>query len=351
MAPHSKMQELYSWTQFPLIVGAPMGGFVASPAFAVAVSKAGGLGFIGSGLSTDAIPDAFEEARTLLASESIASAPAEMLPVGIGFLLFGSSLEGAAAVVAKHKPIAIWLFAAKELDDYATWTHKMREVSPKSHIWVQTGSVADAIEIAKSCNPEVLVCQGSDAGGHGLEQGASIISLVPEVSDALHAANLPIPLVATGGIADGRGVAAAVMLGAEGAAMGTRFLASHEARLNSKGYQQAILAASDGGRATVRDKVFDDLNPKGNMWPVAYDGRAVRNLSWADKDRGVKIEENREAQAKAKEDGDEAQDAKNSRVSLWAGTGVGLVREVKGAAEIVEEVRAQAKELLHKVRR
>jgi nitronate monooxygenase len=114
-----------------------------------------------------------------------------------------------------------------------------------------------ALDVAKSCKPDVLVIQGADAGGHGLVLSSSIISLLPECSDALNKEGFGhIPLIATGGIVDGRGVAAAMTLGASGICMGTRFLATPEAVITN-GYQSAALKARDGGVNTSRTTVYD----------------------------------------------------------------------------------------------
>ena len=129
----------------------------------------------------------------------------------------------------------------------------------RSKVWIQVGTVSDALEAVTTCEPDVLVVQGSDAGGHGLERGASIITLLPEVVDALKAiGRSDVALVAAGGVMDGRGVAASVALGASGATLGTRFLASEEANI-AKGYQDDVLQSRDAGISTVRSKVYDTL--------------------------------------------------------------------------------------------
>jgi nitronate monooxygenase len=143
----------------------------------------------------------------------------------------------------------------------------------RTRIWVQVGSVNEAIAVAKGLSPDVLVLQGSDAGGHGLTHSGSIMALIPETYDAL--SQLPgardIALMAAGGIMDGRGLAAARMLGAHGVVMGTRFLASMESTI-AKGYQKEILQASDGGLSTVRSTVYDHARGI-HGWPERYNGR------------------------------------------------------------------------------
>ena len=123
-----------------------------------------------------------------------------------------------------------------------------------------------------SLAPRRQTCYASraNAGGHGFEKGAGIVSLVPEVHDALARDGFShIPLVASSGIVDARGVAAALALGAQGVVMGTRFLASEEVIVHPM-YQAAVLQAQDGGQVTTRSKLFDELNGP-NIWPAAYD--------------------------------------------------------------------------------
>jgi len=170
-------------------------------------------------------------------------------------------------------------------------------------------------------------------------KGAGIITLLPEVYDAVNDGVEPenqIPLIAAGGIMEQRGAGAAMVLGAAGVAMGTRFLASREATIN-RGYQRHIVDASDGGQNTVRTQLYNWLRGERN-WPAGWDARGLVNESWRDHDKGVEFERNRELYAEAGKKGEEGW-GERGRMATYAGTGVGLVREVKGAGEIVSEVR------------
>jgi nitronate monooxygenase len=142
------------------------------------------------------------------------------------------------------------------------WTEQIRDVTQnKTKIWIQVRTVASALEVVRACKPDVLVIQGCDAGGHGPVQSSFIISLLPEVLDALIVAGIlrgSIPLVAAGGIMDGRGVAAALMLAASGACMGSRFLVSPEAEI-SPVYKKAVADANGGDVNTVRTTLYDEL--------------------------------------------------------------------------------------------
>ncbi|OQE82046.1 hypothetical protein PENNAL_c0038G01987 [Penicillium nalgiovense] len=122
------------------------------------------------------------------------------------------------------------------------------------------------------CRPDALALQGVDAGGHEHGNGASIVSLIPEVADALSDLGIYyLPLIAAWGIVDGRGCAFAFALGASGIVMGTRFLAAKNASVPAV-YRDAIFEASDGGETTARSRVFDEIwGP--NVRPKKYDGR------------------------------------------------------------------------------
>jgi nitronate monooxygenase len=314
-----------------------MAGFAGGD-LAAAVTKAGGLGMIGTVSDMDELKKNLIRASQILEGTIIHSG--DTLPIGIGFLPFVSKLEGSILVIQEFKPAVVWLFAAKELNDYAVWTKMVRGVSPGSQIWIQCGSVAAASQIARSSAPDVLVMQGVDAGGHGFDKGAGIISLLPETADALaHSGLADIQLVVAGGIADGRGVAAALALGAKGVVMGTRFLAAKETIVPPM-YQAAVLMAKDGGQSTVRAKVFDELKGP-NIWPDAYDGRSLVIDSYRDHMSGMDIGEIRRRHADAVK-GEDGGYGANARAATWAGTGVGLVTEVMDAADIVEQVRGQA---------
>ena len=308
-----------------------MAGFAGAD-LAIAVSRAGGLGQIGPVIDMKELDDSLSKVDKALDHHN------GVLPVGVGLLLFITKIDEALPVLEKHKPAVVWLFAAKELDDYAAWARRVRAATPTSQVWIQLGSVAAALRVAASAKPDVICVQGLDAGGHGFEKGAGIISLLPEVSDALEQAAYRIPLVAAGGIADGRGTAAALALGAEGVVMGTRFLSAPETQMHP-GYRAAILAASDGGQNTTRCKLFDELRGP-NIWPEAYDGRGIVTESFTDHVKGVRIDDIRKLHAEAvqAEDAGFGEGGKG-RATVWAGTGVGLVKQLQPAAGIVEEVR------------
>ncbi|KIW78314.1 hypothetical protein Z517_08149 [Fonsecaea pedrosoi CBS 271.37] len=348
-----RLKATYAFLKTPIIVSAPMRVF-AGPDLAVATSRAGGLGFIGPGVRPTDLDSKLDKARSLLDQTPITApnptslnAPdVDRLPIGVGFQLFDGDLEVAATIVRKHKPAAAWLFVPvsgqSELDQ---WSLRIRKESPSTKIWIQIGSVADAVAAAKSKHaPDVLVVQGIDAGGHGLRKGAGVISLLPEVADALQALGSEIPLVGAGGIADGRGVAAVLATGvAAGAVMGTRFLASREAEIK-KGYQDDVLRVSDGGQSTIRTDLFDRLQGRDD-WPTQYDGRAIINRSVKDDLAGMDLGQNKQIFQEQIKNGSIGW-GEDGRMTAYVGSAVGLVSAVDPAREILERSRAEARQAL-----
>ncbi|KAF2726926.1 inosine monophosphate dehydrogenase [Polyplosphaeria fusca] len=338
------LQQHLPWTESPLIINAPMAGF-AGGALASAVTLAGGLGLIGGLFSMEDLKAQLQTASSNISSNT-ALASSKTLPVGVGLLPFVLEADNVLPVIQEYKPVVVWLFAAKTLGDYGVWAAKLRAVSPESKIWIQVGNIAAALQVAKVAKPDAICLQGADAGGHGFEKGAGIISLLPEATDVLAEEGFGgIPLVASGGIVDGRGVAAALALGAKGVVMGTRFLAADETSVHPK-YRAAVLEAKDGGQVTKRSKLFDQLKGP-NMWPEAYDGRSLVVQSHADHVNGVNLEEiqrlhNEEIKG---EDAGFATGLKG-RAAIWAGTGVGLVNKVEKAKDIVLGVRGDARNIM-----
>lgn len=342
----SKLLTDYSWAASPIIINAPMSGF-AGDALATAVTSAGGIGMIGGVFDMKALEANLERANATFSSNP-SFASRSTLPLGVGLLPFVSKMEEAMPVLAKYKPAILWVFAAKEFADYGTWAKAIRRESPETKVWIQVGSVTAALEVAKICSPDVLVLQGADAGGHGFSRGAGIISLLPEATDVLRANGYGhVPLVAAGGIVDGRGVASALALGAAGVVMGTRFLAAPETTMHPQ-YRAAVLGARDGALSTARSLVFDELRGP-TMWPGLYDGRALATDSYTDAVKGVDIEKIRELHKEAVAGEDAGYGGGNPRAAVWAGAGVGLVNDVKPAVDIVREVRDAAKGVLGNV--
>ena len=211
------------------------------------MSGAGGLGLIGGGYGDG----------DWLAHEFAAAGNTR---VGCGFITWSLAKQPALLDRAlDHAPAAIML----SFGDVSPFAPKIRAAGSKLICQVQTLRQA---QDAAAAGADIIVAQGTEAGGHGAARGT--MTLVPEIVDALP----NVPVVAAGGIADGRGLAAALMLGAEGVLMGTRFYASREAA----GHAEAKRRIVDGtGDDTLRSIVFDIS--RRNVWPAPYNGRVMRN--------------------------------------------------------------------------
>src|SRR3954452_12099240 len=286
-------------------------GSAAGGRLAAAVTNAGGLGLIGSGYA-----DASAIRRELTAAGNAR--------VGIGFILWALEKNPSALDVALDaKPAAVML----SFGDPTPFAGRIHAAGCK--IICQVQSLAQAKEAA-AAGADLIIAQGRDAGGHSATTRGTM-GLVPAVVDAV----APIPVVAAGGIADGRGLAAALALGAAGVSMGTRFTASREC-LWDQAMKAATLAA--GGDQTEQTRVFDIV--RGAPWPSIYPGRALRNAfsaRWHGQEDALAADQ--QAQEKAYL---AAGDNDFSTRVVWAGEGVDLVNDTPGAAEIIERVIAQA---------
>ncbi|ENH66248.1 Nitronate monooxygenase [Fusarium oxysporum f. sp. cubense race 1] len=301
-ASKARFLSQFPWTISPFIIGAPM-RVMSGPHLALAVSKAGGLGFIGPGAKPE---DTSKDLDTL----------------------WNGDLKSAVNAVQEHRPCAAWLFAPRrgqeELDE---WTSQIRKAHPEIQVWIQIGTVQESIEAANSAHrPDALIVQGAEAGGHGrATDGLGIMTM---------------SLFAAGGIADGRGVAAALSLGATGIVMGTRFLAATETRI-SKGYQQEIIRAKDGAQCTTRTMLYNHL--RGTIgWPEQYSPRGIINQSFHDHQAGVEFEELKKRHDEALKSGDKGW-GPEGRLATYAGAAVGLIHDVRDAENIVKGVQGEAK--------
>lgn len=322
---------------------------MSGPALALAVSTAGGLGFIGPGVKTQNTHVDLEETLTLMSKQQERpsafhsyTSSTSLLPVGVGFQLWGDDIEVATAAIQKFKPCAAWLFAPREgqgPQEYDAWSRRIREASPQTQIWIQIGTLKEAKQLLRiSEKPDVVVVQGAEAGGHGRsDDGMGIMTLFPEIADVM--ANSQIPLLVAGGIADGRGVAAALCLGASGVAMGSRFLAAKETRI-SKGYQDEVVRATDGAVSTKRTLLYNHL--RGTYgWPAGYSPRTIINQSFVEEQAGTPFEVLKKRHDEASKIGD-AGWGPEGRLATYAGAAVGLIPDVRAAGSIVQDLQKDA---------
>lgn len=211
------------------IISAPM-AFAAGGQLAAAVSGAGGLGLIGGG---------YGDANWLEAEFQAAGNQ----QVGCGFITWSLRKQPALLELAiSHKPRAIFL----SFDEPEPFAARIKQAGILLICQIQTRRDA---ERAVDCGADVIVAQGAEAGGHG--ERRATFTLVPEVADLIAARSPNTLLCAAGGIGDGRGLAAALMLGADGVLVGSRLWASKEANVSSHMHRVALAATGDDTRHYV----------------------------------------------------------------------------------------------------
>jgi NAD(P)H-dependent flavin oxidoreductase YrpB (nitropropane dioxygenase family) len=301
----------------PIVLGG-MGGATSAPLVA-AVSNSGALGTLGtSGINA---------AQIKSEAEAIRKATAE--PFGINHLLFEIDEERYAATLAARPAVAAfgWARADQDLRSYFKRAH-----DAGCKVMHMAGEVPEAARAAEA-GADVIVAQGTEAGGHVAWMAA--MALVPMMVKAV----APLPVLAAGGIADGKGLAAALALGADGVLVGTRFMASDEAPLHPN-FKQAILRSD--GHDTMLTEIPDIAS--GRVWPGAM-SRALRNKfieRWAGREWALRRDQREAWQAvlEARRAGD-ADDA-----PLLIGQDAGLIDAVKPAAEIVAAMVAEAEKII-----
>ena len=297
------------------IVQAPM-GTLAVPPLAAAVSNAGALGMLGvTWLDRDMVREFIRETRRRTTR-----------PFGVNMVLAWD----------QHERLAVCLEEGADIVSL-TWgdpTPYVAAIHAAGATLLQTVASAAEARQAVAAGADIVVAQGWEAGGHVWGEVATM-PLVPCVVDAVR----PTPVVAAGGVGDGRGVAAALMLGAQGAVLGTRFCASSEALWPDWAKKQLVAASGD---ETSRTRVFDAA--RGLGWPRPYTGRALRN-AFADAWDGR--EEELRASAEAREQFTVGHQAGDPDVAMvWAGEGTDLITAVEPAGDLVTRIMAQAEGLL-----
>jgi nitronate monooxygenase len=306
------------------IISAPM-GIAAGGRLAAAVSEAGGLGLIGGGYG-----DAEWLEREFTA--------AGKTRVGCGFITWSlAQRPHLLELVLARAPAAVMLsFGA-----LAPFAQRIKATGAKLICQVQTLALARE---AVAAGADVIVAQGAEAGDHGIERAT--FTLVPEVADYLAGASPNTLLVAAGGVADGRGLAAALMLGADGVLVGSRFWASSEA-LVAPSLQQAVVAAD--GDSTIRTTVVDVA--RRYDWPKHLTARALKTrftMDWHGREAALA-----EPATLAREEARywkafRAGDVDNTGV--LTGEAIGLIRDIAPAGEIVGRMVREAQDLLGRTR-
>ena len=305
----TRLTEMFS-LQHPIAL-APMGG-VSGGLLAAAVSNAGGLGMVGGGYGDAA----------WLRQELSRVNEATRQPWGVGLITWSAD-PAVLELILEHRPAAVML----SFGDPRPLGERIKAAGCRLICQVQD---LEGARIARQAGADLIVAQGTEAGGHGGLRAT--LPLVPAVVDAV----APTPVLAAGGITDGRGLAAALMLGAEGALMGTRFYTSVEA-LGHERIKARVAAAH--GDETLRTRVFDVV--RGYEWPTGHTGRAVRNdfvVRWHGRESELQaaLQDERIRYQAAAGAGD------TDTSVVWAGEGVDLIHGVEHAAELVRRIAAQA---------
>jgi len=308
------------------IIQAPIGG-AAGPSLAATVSIAGGLGSVAmTGWGGAGTRARIQEVRRKTDR-----------PFACNLLLSYDVTEEIEAILAERVPIVSLFWG-----DPAPFVSRIRDAG--ALLVCTVGSVLEA-ERAAEGGADVIVAQGWEAGGH-VRGTTATLALVPAVVDAVD----PVPVVAAGGIVDGRGLAAALALGAQAAWIGTRFLSALEADVHPL-YLEKLLSAN--ATDTMYSMIFD------GGWPDAP-GRTLRNstaAAWEAAGRPVPGARPGEGEVIAHDTVGPIHryDAVTPRTDmtgqieampLWAGQGVGLVRRRQPAAAIIREIIAEARAVM-----
>jgi NAD(P)H-dependent flavin oxidoreductase YrpB (nitropropane dioxygenase family) len=296
-----------------------MGRGATVPSMVAAVSEAGGIGVLGVSRYT----------ASRMAEQAAAIRAATSRPFGLNLLLFLSDAAAVDAVLDQRPAVLSTAWAWPDQD--------LRPVVEQAHaagvtVMHMVASREEA-ERAAEAGADLIVAQGTEGGGHvGTVAG---LVLVPMVARAV----APVPVLAAGGIATGAQLAAALLLGAEGVLMGTRFLATTESPWPPS-FQRAILESD--GHDTELTEIPDIAN--GVVWPGAFD-RARRNRlisDWAGRENELR----RRRVAVAASIARAAREDDAERGELNFGQSAGLIDRIEPCAEVVRSVTAEAEALL-----
>lgn len=309
------------------VVLAPM-DYVSDARLAIEVSRGGGLGLLGGGYGD----------RDWLKTQLDAVDSAASANIGCGFITWSLARQPVLLdMVLERRPKAVFL----SFGDPAPFADQIK--ASGAQLICQVGNLEHARR-AIDIGADVLAAQGGEAGGHGL--GArSTFTLVPDIADLIGRLGSSALLLASGGVADGRGLAAALALGADGAVVGTRFWASNDAAMTSQAHQRALEIDGD---ETIRQTVYDLVRDKD--WPVEYTGRVANNkfvTQWRGREAELSghLEEVRGQFEAAVED-------QNFEVAnMIVGEAIGLIHSINPAADIVESMATTAESVLDGVRR
>jgi NAD(P)H-dependent flavin oxidoreductase YrpB (nitropropane dioxygenase family) len=313
---HTRICDLLN-VSHPIVLGG-MASATSVPLVA-AVSNAGGFGTLGvTNFSPSQVREQVAAVRTLTSK-----------PFGVNFLLFEAQEASFAAALEEHLAVIALAWARPEQD----LRRYVRRIHDAGSLAMYMVSEAPEAVRAAEAGADIIVAQGTEGGGH--VGWMASMTLVPMVVRAV----APLPVLAAGGIADGRGMAAALALGAEGVLLGTRFLASDESPLHPN-LKQAIVRSN--GHDTVLTEIPDIA--AGRVWPGAM-ARTLRNRfveHWAGREwtlrRHAKAARETMLTARANGDADHA--------AILIGQDAGLIDSILPAGELVHQIAAQAERII-----
>lgn len=304
---NTRITELLN-IEYPIIQGGM--AWVADHNLAAAVSNAGGLGIIAAASApAEVVRDMIRKCREMTDK-----------PFGVNIMLISPYAEDVARIVIEEKVAVVTTGAGNPGTYISAWKEAGIKVIPV------VASVAHA-KLMERENADAIIAEGTEAGGHIGE--STTMTLVPQIRDAVS-----IPVIAAGGIADGRGMAAAFLLGAEGVQIGTRFVASKEANVHEN-YKNRIVASKD---------IDSAVTGRTHGHPV----RCLRNQMTRDyiklENSGKTFEEleylTLGSLRKAVQDGD------TKTGTVMAGQIAGLIKDIKPCSEIVREMTNECERLL-----
>lgn len=306
----TKITELLG-CEYPVIQGGM--AWIAESNLASSVSNAGGVGIIAGGSAPiDYLREQIRACKSMTDK-----------PFGVNIMLMSPNADDLAQLIIDENVPVVTTGAGNPAKYMSAWKENGIKVIPV----IPSVALAKRMERAGA---DAVVAEGMESGGHIGE--ITTMCLVPQVVDALS-----IPVIAAGGIADGRGIAASFMLGAEGVQIGTRFLASEECRINPT-YKELVLKAKDTdsvvtgrytghpcrGVKTKFSKMLASGEKEGTLTPDEFENLTLGSLRKA------------------------VQDGNLDEGSFLCGAIAGLVNEIKPCSEIIKEMFEQAEKLLNK---
>ena len=324
---HTKLCDLLG-IEFPILV-APM-GFVTGPALTAAVSNAGGFGLMAAGLNPpDVLRQQIQRTRQLTDK-----------PFGVSLILEFPQEESVRVCLEEGVSVIGFYWG-----DPSPFIEQIHQAGAK--VIHQVGTVEAARQSAQA-GTDVIIAQGFEAGGH-IAGRVALTSLLPRIVDAIN----PVPVAAAGGIADARGVVAALALGAEGVVLGTRFLATPESEAHPR-YKERVLAANE--EETTYTTLF------GMGWsnaPHRVLTTAFVSEWLSEETRGQEARPDEPLVGETKIGGQPVPlqrfmgpppsihaSGDIDSMALYAGQSVGMVNELKPAAQIMQELVEGANHLI-----